>query len=169
MSARRLTLKDIFRLDYAVGIKFDTNSNPYSKKPDNARDLVVEQFKRKTSDPKLIDDVWFISGEMITNSVQHGNHLSWDKSVEVYCGWQGNKFYFAVKDHGRGFDIDNPVYHISPPDGGLGICYSRRRAELVYNFKDNVSYVCKSLAKDEPRAKSNSSLWDKLLKRVRGS
>ncbi len=129
--------------------------------PEEAIDFVVKNFKKKVKDETMIEDVRFAAGEMVANAIEHGNKRDETKLVKIYCSWFGDDFYFVVQDEGEGFDIENPRYKHSPPEGGLGIIYTKQRMDLVYNFEDSASYLCKIYKRKKSNLQKSS-----LLKKV---
>ena len=105
--------------------------------------FVVEKFSERTSDERLIEDIRFVTSEMVSNASYHGNNLNPHKKIRINCGWMGILFYGVVQDEGAGFDINNPHYHAGPPEGGMGIDLSRERVDLLYNIGNTVFFVKK--------------------------
>jgi anti-sigma regulatory factor (Ser/Thr protein kinase) len=58
-------------------------------------------------------DVEIALREALANAIIHGNHENPGKHVYVRCRCEPSEISIAVKDEGRGFDVDND----SRPDG----------------------------------------------------
>jgi anti-sigma regulatory factor (Ser/Thr protein kinase) len=137
MMAERLALEEIAS-DERVVVK-ELSSVGYNEEKSLIK-FVLENFCERVRDTNLFGNIRFSAGEMINNARYHGNKLDEDKKVIVYCLWKDDAFYFAVQDEGDGFDMDNPEYRSSPPDGGMGIDFTRKKMTDVYNFRDSASY-----------------------------
>ena len=159
------------------------NLNQISKNPNTSRfefptprlgenskgtEFILENFRKKVDNKNLVNDIKITSNELISNASFHGNHLDSNKFIKIYCLWIKNKFYFVFKDEGNGFDILRPPKNgPSPPEGGLGLIYSKERVDKLYNFKDSCAYACKKLSKQKHpitnKAKIKHSKTSKLI------
>jgi len=142
---KKLKLKEIIKLNEAKSILVSTPE--YST--EELKEQLMKEFKRKTSDENLIWNTKFVLTEMIDNAIYHGNHLDTSKKIKINMAWKKNNFYFVVQDEGQGFNMKNPRRSPGPPESGLGIFYSKRKADLVYNFGDSASYVCINVPKNK--------------------
>ena len=104
--------------------------------------FVTDNFKLKSRNKDLITDVECATRQMIANAIEHGNKSDSSKKIKVYCSWVGKGFYFVVQDEGKGFDVENPPAG-DPEYGGLGLHYTKKMMDLVYNFNDSAVYLCK--------------------------
>jgi len=147
---KKLRLNNIVRLTGAKQTIVPTPKDYESEKV--LVDLVVDEFRKRTPNEELITDIRFVSGEMINNARYHGNNLNPSKNIMIDVAWKGNDFYLVVKDEGEGFDMENPKIKDGPPESGLGIILSKRKADLVYNFRDSASYVCMRVPKNKLEA-----------------
>lgn len=120
-----------------------SNDQVHSDFPGLGVSFVLDEFTKRVNNEALIEDMRFITSEMISNAFYYGNQFNKDKKIMIYCGWIKNNFYGVVQDEGEGFDINNPHYHASPPDGGMGIELSRKKVDLLYNFGNAVFFVKK--------------------------
>lgn len=139
---RKLSLEKILKNKGTRILVITTPTN--NSYPKDAINFVIENFRNRIKDDSLVDDIRVAAGEMIANAIDHGNIKNQSKNLKIYCSWFEDKFYFVVQDGGEGFDIDNLKYQGFPqPEGGLGIAYAKQRVDLVYNFRDSASYLCK--------------------------
>ena len=141
---KKLTLEEISKNPNTKILIFQTPTDyAYNE---NGINFVKKNFAIKNVTGSQLDDIRFAAGEMISNAVMHGNKRDSDKKIEIYCLWVEKNFYFVIKDEGKGFEIDNPLYGvICPPEGSLGIELTKSKMNLVYNFKDSASYICKKI------------------------
>lgn len=142
MELQKLTLDEIISLKDSIKRRFESNDSYQCER--KATNFVLDYLKQRVSEPELLSDTEFIAGEMISNGILYGNNLDPLKIIEIYCGFQRDNFYFAIKDEGKGFNMNNPPEHGDGVYSGIGISESKKRAEL-YNFNDNVAYVCLNL------------------------
>jgi anti-sigma regulatory factor (Ser/Thr protein kinase) len=150
MKAKKLKLNKILKLN---GLKRIEVPTPNYDSERRLTELIVDNFREKTSKEDLIESIRFISGEMINNARFHGNHLDTSKKIILYFAWKNNDFYFVVEDEGKGFDMKNPSFGGACfPERGLGIDYSKQKADLIYNFRDPRSYVCLRVPKSKMEA-----------------
>ena len=144
MLIRKLNFKKISKNPGASTFSFATpESGGYFSE---GSQFILDNFSKRTSDERLIEDVRFVSDELVANAVEHGNIRDSNKKINIFCLWLKDKFYFVVQDEGKGFDLSRPKYRsMPPPEGSLGLKYSKQRLDLVYNFQDSCSYACKVL------------------------
>ncbi len=148
MNPKKLTLEEISSSKNCKKLEVGTPQKDYPKK---LIDFTTENFTTESSDANLINDVRVASGEMISNAIKYGNRRDPSKKIRIYCTWVDNNFYMVVQDEGYGFDIDNPKYRGVPiPKGSLGISYAKQRVDILYNFQDSASYLCKRVDQDKP-------------------
>ncbi len=142
MFIRKLSLEKILKNNDTKVLEIPTPV--HDSYPEEAISFVIDNFRSRIKNDSLVNDIRVAASEMIANAIDYGNKRNPLKKLKVYCSWFGDKFYFVIQDEGGGFDIDKPKYQGGPqPEGGLGIEYTKQRMNLVYNFGDSASYVCK--------------------------
>jgi serine/threonine-protein kinase RsbW len=57
--------------------------------------------------PEGVSDVEIALREALANAIIHGNHGDRRKHVQVTCRCEPDEVSIAVKDEGKGFDVDN--------------------------------------------------------------
>jgi serine/threonine-protein kinase RsbW len=57
--------------------------------------------------PEGVSDVEIALREALANAIIHGNHEDRRKHVQVTCRCEPDEVSIAVKDEGKGFDVDN--------------------------------------------------------------
>jgi len=135
-----MTLKEIIE-NGASCLTIPTPTTLFPR-PENAIQFVLDKFQQGSSlSDSLKDDIRFVVSEGIANAAVWGNCLDPSKKIKIFTLWKGKYFYLVIKDEGKGFDINNPIYHASPPEGSLGLMYMKKLAEMVYNFNDNALYI----------------------------
>ncbi|MBN2052027.1 ATP-binding protein [Candidatus Woesearchaeota archaeon] len=138
---RKLSLEKIANDENTKILEVATPNKAY---PEELISFFVQNFKQRSNDQKMINDVRIASGELIANAIDYGNKKDSWKKLRLYCLWVRRKFYFVIQDQGAGFDIDEPVFKgFPPPEGSAGLAISRQRVDLLYNFRDCASYCCK--------------------------
>src|SRR5579864_7328950 len=65
-----------------------------------------------------VSDVEIALREALANAIIHGNHEDRLKHVHVTCRCEPDEVSFAVKDEGKGFDIDNVLDPTAPENIG---------------------------------------------------
>jgi serine/threonine-protein kinase RsbW len=65
-----------------------------------------------------VSDVEIALREALANAIIHGNHEDRLKHVHVTCRCEPDEVSFAVKDEGKGFDIDNVPDPTAPENIG---------------------------------------------------
>lgn len=134
--------------------------NIYFEYMNISKKFITDHLKKKTSDKKVIRTIEGIAGEMINNGIWHGNEDS-SKPIRINVGWKGNKFYFVVRDEGKGFNMAKPKvdWEFDYWTGGLGmgIFLSKKMVDRIYNFKDPASYVCMRVPKNKLLEAQNES------------
>ncbi len=150
MRPSKITLKEILDSPSHATIRFSFERDAYQSER-AATEYVVQQAMEKTSSRDLLEKIRFVAGEMISNAREYGNKLDPKKDVQIDHCWKGNDFYFVVRDHGEGFNMDSPPEHGTGFESGIGIRESKKSADIVYNFQDSAAYVCFRLPVVEKR------------------
>ena len=141
---KKFTLQEILGNSSTITREFQTATHVGDR--DDISDFVVQEFKKRTSNEKLIEDIFFISGELANNSNEYANNYNSSKKITVSCLWKSpEEFYFVVKDEGKGFDVANSKRFGGDPMGGCGIYWSKQRSNILYNFNDAAVYVGKKI------------------------
>lgn len=132
----RLTASDI---EHAAAAVFQMLTPSTVTYPEEAIAFAVDQYATKGG--RRRDDVRVVAGELLANAVLHGNEQDPAKTIRTRCLWRKG-FYLAVQDEGPGFDVTNPPFVAGrsgvPPEGGLGLPYAKRRADLLYTCGSTV-------------------------------
>ena len=68
-----------------------------------ARDRVRDYLTQHCSEQAIIDDVVLAVEEACTNAIRHSGS---QEEIEIFLGFEGNDLLAAVKDRGRGFDVE---------------------------------------------------------------
>ena len=75
------------------------------------RDRVRDYLTLRCGDQVLVDDVVLAVEEACTNAIRHSGSR---RDIEIRLSFVGDDLLAAVKDHGRGFDVDAFDPRVSP-------------------------------------------------------
>jgi serine/threonine-protein kinase RsbW len=87
--------------------------------------------------PEGVSDVEIALREALANAVIHGNHENPRKHVHVRCRCKPDEVSLAVKDEGRGFDINTITDPTAPENTGS---VHGRGIHLMKAFMDEVRF-----------------------------
>jgi serine/threonine-protein kinase RsbW len=94
--------------------------------------------------PERVSDVEIALREALANAIIHGNHEDRRKHVHVTCRCEPDEVSIAVKDEGKGFDINNVPDPTDPENigavHGRGIHVIRALMDEV-RFEENGAVV----------------------------
>ena len=68
--------------------------------------------------PEGVSDVEIALREALANAIVHGNHEDRRKHVQVTCRCEPDEVSIAVKDEGKGFDVNNVPDPTAPENVG---------------------------------------------------
>ena len=117
--------------------------------------------------PEGVSDVEIALREALANAIIHGNHEDRRKHVHVTCRCEPDEVSIAVKDEGKGFDINNVPDPTAPENivsvHGRGIHVIRALMDevrfeeggAVVHMRKSVGAAPKLLAKDLPENSTN--------------
>src|SRR5690242_7848601 len=130
--------------------------------------------------PEGESDVEIALREALANAIIHGNHENPRKLVYVRCRCKPDEVSIAVKDEGRGFDINKVTDPTAPGNResvhGRGIYLMKAVMDEVRFGEGELSFICeRAPAKLQPkmpvRTRAGSegpTSWHELLK-IRGN
>lgn len=101
------------------GMAADLNGSP------SIEVAVQRRGRSKTLDPIVLDEVYCIAREALTNVFRHAEA----SRVEVELDYQKRRFRFGCRDNGRGFDLD--ALETNRTNGHWGLRGMAERAEKI--------------------------------------
>ena len=113
--------------------------------------------------PEGVSDVEIALREALANAIIHGNHEDRRKHVHVNCRCEPDEVSIAVKDEGKGFDVNNVPNPTTPENigsaHGRGIHVMKALMDEVrFDEGGVVVHMRKSAGKArKPRAKGRST------------
>ena len=81
-------------------------------------DKLMRLIRKCGHAPEGENDVEIALREALANAIIHGNHENPGKHVHVHCRCEPSEISIAVKDEGRGFDVDTIADPTAPENQG---------------------------------------------------
>jgi serine/threonine-protein kinase RsbW len=81
-------------------------------------DKLMRLIRKRGCADESASDVEIALREALANAIIHGNHENPGKHVHVRCRCEPNEISIAVKDEGRGFDLDAIADPTAPQNHG---------------------------------------------------
>jgi len=105
--------------------------------------------------PEGVSDVEIALREALANAIIHGNHEDRRKHVHVTCRCEHDEVSIAVKDEGKGFDINNVPDPTAPENirsvHGRGIHVIRALMDEVHFEEDGAVIRMRKSAGEAPK------------------
>ena len=111
--------------------------------------------------PEGVGDVEIALREALANAIIHGNHEDRQKHVHVTCRCEPGEVSIAVKDEGKGFDINNVPDPTAPENigsvHGRGIHVMKALMDEVHFEEGGAVIRMRKSAGEAPNASSQGS------------